>query len=336
MKTEADVAAHIGVRACIIYAHSFSTISSVIPAFSKRGDIIVADKAVNFAIRKGLQLSRSTVRWYEHNDMADLERVLKRVSEEQKGKELKRKFIVTEGLFENVGDIVDLPRVVSRLCSLLSLLTEGSPLALSKSYIHKWSNPAADTCPNHPQLELKTRHKFRLILDETWSYGILGRTARGATEHFRLDPSGVDMIIGSLSAALCAAGGFCAGSEEVVEHQRLSAAAYTFSAALPAMMTVTASETMRLLQEDGGYQSQLRENTRAMRAMLDPRSEWVGVTSAPESPVMVVVFKDEAVASRGLSRAEQEGLMQEVVDEVCYPFFLSPLSFLPPDQDQDH
>ncbi|MCO5612950.1 hypothetical protein L7F22_067223 [Adiantum nelumboides] len=36
-------------------------ISSVIPAFSKRGDIIVADRGVNFAIQKGLQISRSTV-----------------------------------------------------------------------------------------------------------------------------------------------------------------------------------------------------------------------------------------------------------------------------------
>ena len=75
MKTEADVAAHLGVPACIIYAQSFSTISSVIPSFSKRGDIIVADKAVNFSTRKGIQISRSTVRWYEHNDMEDLERV---------------------------------------------------------------------------------------------------------------------------------------------------------------------------------------------------------------------------------------------------------------------
>ncbi|KAI7160859.1 serine palmitoyltransferase [Hortaea werneckii] len=60
MKSEADIAAHLGMPACIIYAQAFSTISSVIPAFSKRGDIIVADKAVNFPIRKGLQISRST------------------------------------------------------------------------------------------------------------------------------------------------------------------------------------------------------------------------------------------------------------------------------------
>ena len=112
MKTEADIAAHLGTSACIVYAQAFSTISSVIPAFSKRGDIIVADEAVNYAIRKGIQISRSTVRWYKHNDMEDMRRVLDKVTKEQAKKPLTRRFIVTEALFENVGDMVDLPELV--------------------------------------------------------------------------------------------------------------------------------------------------------------------------------------------------------------------------------
>lgn len=112
MKTEADVAAHLGTPACIIYAQSFSTISSVIPSFSKRGDIIVADRAVNFAVRKGIQISRSTVRWYEHGDMEDLENVLRRVTKENQNKPLTRRFIITEAMFENIGDVADLPKLV--------------------------------------------------------------------------------------------------------------------------------------------------------------------------------------------------------------------------------
>ena len=112
MRTEADVANHLGVPACIVYAQAFSTISSVIPAFSKRGDIIVADKGANYAIRKGIQISRSTVRWYEHNDMEDLERVLAKVVREQAKKPLVRRFIITEALAEDVGDLLDLPKIV--------------------------------------------------------------------------------------------------------------------------------------------------------------------------------------------------------------------------------
>ena len=83
-----------------------------------------------------------------------------------------------------------------------------------------------------------------MILDETWSYGILGRTGRGVTEHQNVDPTNVDMIVGGLAGALASGGGFCAGTEEIIEHQRLSAAAYTFSAALPALLATTASETV--------------------------------------------------------------------------------------------
>lgn len=291
MKSEADIAAHLGMPACIIYAQSFSTISSVIPSFSKRGDIVVADKAVNFPIRKGLQISRSTVRWYEHNDMEDLERVLQRVVKEGRGKPLTRRFIVTEGLFENVGDMADLPTLVA----------------------------------------LKQKYKFRIILDETWSYGVLGRAGRGLTEQQNVDPMHVDMIIGGLASALASGGGFCAGTGEIVEHQRLSAAAYTYSAALPAMLATTASETVALLQEQPALIQGLRENIKAMRAQLDPRSEWVRCTSALENPVMLLVLKAQHIQDRGLGIKDQEALLHDCVEEcLANGVLITRLKSMPP------
>lgn len=118
MQTEADIASFLGTQSAIVYAHAFSTITSVIPCFCKRGDVIVADKMVNYSIRKGLEASRSSIRWYNHNDMADLERIMKKVVEEQaKKKILTRRFVVTEGLFEMIGDCSDLPKLVSNLNS---------------------------------------------------------------------------------------------------------------------------------------------------------------------------------------------------------------------------
>jgi serine palmitoyltransferase len=112
MKTEADIAAHIGTEACILYAQAFQAIASALPSFSKRGDIIVADDAINFSARKGIQISRSTVKWYKHNDMDDLKNVLEKVIKEQAKKPLTRRFILTEGLFETTGEVVDLPKLV--------------------------------------------------------------------------------------------------------------------------------------------------------------------------------------------------------------------------------
>lgn len=172
------------------------------------------------------------------------------------------------------------------------------------------------TC--HLQIEIKLRYKFRLILDETWSFGVLGRTGRGVSEQKNVDASRIDMIIGSLAGPLCAGGGFCAGSDEIVEHQRISAAAYTFSAALPAMLATTASEALLMLQTNSDMLTQLRENIKAMWAQLDPRSDWVHCTSSIDNPIMLLVLKPEVVATKKLSRADQMQLLQDVVEEVNY------------------
>jgi len=131
-----------------------------------------------------------------------------------------------------------------------------------------------------------------------------------------VDAAEVDMIIGSMSGPLSAAGGFCAGSDEVVEHQRLSAASYTFSAALPAIAAVTASETLMMLQTQPELHNQLKDNIRAMWVQLDPRSDWMYCTSAPENPIMILVMKPEVISSRRLNIDDQQHLLQDVVDEV--------------------
>lgn len=163
---------------------------------------------------------------------------------------------------------------------------------------------------------MKLKYKFRLILDETWSFGVLGRTGRGVTEHQNVDAAEVDMIVGSLAGPLVAGGGFCAGSEEIVHHQRISAAAYTFSAALPALLSTTASATINLLQTNPDVVTQLREYTKALRAQLVPRSDWVYCPSASENPIIILPLKPEVVASKRLSYEDQQFLLQDVVDEV--------------------
>src|SRR6266540_1891188 len=114
MSLENDIADFLGTEAAIIYSQGFATVSSVIPAFCKRGDIIVADRAVNFSIQKGIEISRSTVRWYDHNDLNSLEEVLITIEKERKRRKtpLTRRFIVTEGIFQKDGAMVDLPKLV--------------------------------------------------------------------------------------------------------------------------------------------------------------------------------------------------------------------------------
>lgn len=93
-----------------------------------------------------------------------------------------------------------------------------------------------DIAPLPELVRLKKKYKYRLICDESHSFGVLGRRGAGLADHFMLDPASVDIMSSAMTHTLAAAGGFCAGSKEVVDHQRLSGVAYCFSAAMPAMV----------------------------------------------------------------------------------------------------
>ncbi|CED82979.1 serine palmitoyltransferase [Phaffia rhodozyma] len=272
---EQDLAAFLQLPSAIIYAQAFTCITSVIPSFAKRGDIIVADRACNFAIQRGLQISRSTIRFYEHGDMSSLEQVLESVTREaaRKKSKLTRRFIVTEGLFENDGFISDLEKLV----------------------------------------ELKNKYKFRLILDESYSFGTLGDTGRGLTELCGVPAKEVDMLIGSMANTLGAGGGFCAGSTVVTGHQRINSAAFVFSASLPPMIATTASTAIRILQSSPQLFVTLRQHGKLLRLTLD-KLEGIHIPSHALSPLVHVQLSGPApVDMAGIER--EEIILQEIVEE---------------------
>eukprot|EP00158_Paraphelidium_tribonemae_P003518 Partr_v1_DN26194_c0_g1_i1_m10330 putative Serine palmitoyl-transferase len=272
LELEAELARFIGTEEAIIYAQAFSALSSVIPAFAKRGEILICDENINFGLQKGVQISRTNVKYFKHNDMEDLERILKEVTSDIKksGKPLTRRFIVFEGLYQNSGEICPLPEI----------------------------------------LELKHKYKFRLIADETHSFGVLGSRGAGVTDHYGIDPKSVDIIVSSMANSLGAGGGFCAGSHEVIDHQRLSGVAYCFSAALPAMIAKSATEGLLNIERNPQLLSKLRSNIRTFRKHLGA-SDNLFVSGFEESPVMHLRLKHFFN-----SRESEDDLLQQVVDRV--------------------
>lgn len=286
MDLEKDIAKFLGTEDAIIYAQGFSTISSVIPAFSKRGDIIVCDDAVQFSIQKGVQISRSIVKWYKHNDMQDLKRVLEEIHMDDINhkKRLTRRFIVSEGLSSNYGDIAPLDKLV----------------------------------------ELKKKYKYRLILDESNSIGTLGHQGAGLTDLFSIPASEVDIIVGSMCDAFCSSGGFCAGNIEMIDHQRLSGLAYCFSASIPAMLAVSTSEAIKQMNEKDLLE--LNERSKAFRTILknkalEPFIELFSGDLENPAPFFHIRVQPSYLQSRlkegetEVSREDEEYLLQDVVDE---------------------
>ncbi|KAH6561505.1 hypothetical protein BASA50_011215 [Batrachochytrium salamandrivorans] len=271
IQLEEEISRFVNSEAAIIYSQGFACISSCIPAFSKRGDIIIADDAVSFGIQKGLQISRSQIKWFKHNDMADLERVLFKVQEDCAKKPLTRRFIVVEGLYVNLGDICPLPELVA----------------------------------------LKNKYKYRLIVEESMSFGVLGSRGAGVADHFGIPRGEIDIMVASMSNALASSGGFCAGSKEIVEHQRLSGLSYTFSASLPAVLAVGALESLRILETRPETLLTLAENASAIKSKLRKIGSGVvlNISSSPESPVIHLQLRS------GSSREEDDRILQEIVDQ---------------------
>ena len=60
-----------------------------------------------------------------------------------------------------------------------------------------------DMAPLREIYELKEKYKFRLIVDESLSFGVLGERGRGACEHFGLKPSDVEIVCASMGEHIC-------------------------------------------------------------------------------------------------------------------------------------
>lgn len=245
----------LGAEDGIIYGQDFSTPISVLPCFLKRGDVVIADKGISVGLQKAVLISRCSIEWYDHNDMDHLEEILQPLCEDLKQGPLNRRFIVTEGLFENYGDSPDLKRLV----------------------------------------EIKNKYKFRLLLDESNSFGVLGDNGRGLPEVYNIPRKDIEITIGSMARAFGASGGFCVGEKGMIYHQILTSNAYVFSASLPPYAAKACSATIQLLSESekegqiNPYVKPLRENSEYFHSLFLNSKElknYVTINSSSDSATL--------------------------------------------------
>ena len=76
LQLEQEIAKFMGAEEAILYSYGYSAISSAIPAYAKVNDVIFVDEAVSFAIQQGLVASRSKIKFFAHNDVAQLASLL--------------------------------------------------------------------------------------------------------------------------------------------------------------------------------------------------------------------------------------------------------------------
>ncbi|KAL6561907.1 serine palmitoyltransferase component [Orobanche gracilis] len=271
---EARITKFLGTPDSILYSYGLSTMFSIIPAFCKKGDVVVVDEGVHWGIQNGLHLSRSTIIYFKHNDIKSLESILENVTHANKRTKKLRRYIVVESVYQgeskNSGQIAPLDEII----------------------------------------KLKEKYLFRVILDESNSIGVLGNSGRGLTEHCKVPIDKVDIVTAAMGHALATEGGFCTGSNRVIDHQRLSSSGYVFSASLPPYLASAAITAIDVLEENPNLITKLKENVATLREGLSdvPGLE---IVSDPESPIVFLKLKTFTGSLKGDLQ-----VLQDIADHV--------------------
>lgn len=93
-------------EAALVFSTGFQTNLGTITALVGRGDTVVIDKTDHASIVDGCYLAFGETKRYRHNDMEDLERVIKEV------KDPERCLVIVDGVFSMEGDLANLPEIV--------------------------------------------------------------------------------------------------------------------------------------------------------------------------------------------------------------------------------
>ncbi|KAL0983682.1 hypothetical protein UPYG_G00131300 [Umbra pygmaea] len=264
------VATFLGVESSVVLGMGFATNSMNIPALVSKGCLILSDELNHTSLILGARLSGATIRVFKHNNMQSLERLLRDAvcnGQPRTHRPWKKIMIMVEGIYSMEGSVVRLPDIVA----------------------------------------LKKKYKAYLYLDEAHSIGAVGPTGRGVTELFDLDPSEVDVLMGTFTKSFGAAGGYIAGKKELVEYLRSHSHSAVYATAMSPPVTEQIHRAMKCIMGLDGTTigqarvHQLAENTRYFRCRLQEMGFIIyGNDDSPVIPLLLYMPGKVVAFSRAM------------------------------------
>ena len=201
VEVEELIARFVGKPSAMVFSMGFGTNATAFPALIGKGCLVISDELNHASIRFGTRLSGAMIEMFKHNDVKDLERLLREVisqGQPRTHRPWKRILVVVEGLYSMEGSVVNLPGIVA----------------------------------------LKKKYKFNLFVDEAHSIGAMGPRGRGVCDYFGIDPSEVDILMGTLTKSFGANGGYIAGDKAMIDKLRLTNAGCIYGETVaPAVLT---------------------------------------------------------------------------------------------------
>ena len=96
-----------GTEDTVLFSNGYSANIGIISALCGAGDVIINDSLNHASIFDGSKFSGAELKIYPHSNMNALERILKRLDDNKKGR-----LIITDGVFSMHGDVAKLDKIV--------------------------------------------------------------------------------------------------------------------------------------------------------------------------------------------------------------------------------
>lgn len=204
------IARFVGKPSSMLFSMGYSTNATAFSALVGKGCLVISDEFNHASIRFGVRLSGAVIQMFKHNDMKELEKLLRQQiagGQPRSHRPWKKILVAVEGLYSMEGTMCNLPALV----------------------------------------ELKRRYKFNLFVDEAHSIGALGPRGRGVCDYFGVDPAEVDMLMGTLTKSFGANGGYIAADKHIIDKLRVSHAGSILSEAPAPPALAQISSSLRLI-----------------------------------------------------------------------------------------
>lgn len=154
-------------------------------------------------------------------------------------------------------------------------------------------------------LALAEKYEAMVMVDESHSAGVVGKTGRGVSEQY--DCRGkVDIITGTLGKAFGGAvGGFTTGHKEIIDMLRQRSRPYLFSNSIPPMVAAAAIQMFDMMNETNELQDKLHENTDYFVAKMKEAGFDIKPT---QSAICAVMLYDAKLSQDFAAKLLDEGI----------------------------
>ncbi len=152
---------------------------------------------------------------------------------------------------------------------------------------------------------LAEKYNAMVMVDESHSAGVVGKTGHGVTELFQLKGK-IELITGTLGKAFGGAiGGFTTGKKEIIDLLRQRSRPYLFSNSIPPLIAATGIKTFQMVENSNYLQEKLHSNTEYFVQQM----KLAGFDIKPtQSAICAVMLYDAKLSQKMASELLNEGI----------------------------